>query len=163
MKKVFALTLALVLGLSTLTACSSNEPVEEETTPVDLTAFYEELAENYEWDEFTMANVEGEMLELTYPGLSELMPNQLIAKMPMMSAVVSELVLLECTDEETALAAAQLLQERVTMQAQGGAWYPESMEAWEKGEVIQSGNYVAMIAVAEHQDEISQKFQDLFK
>ena len=49
------------------------------------------------------------------------------------------------------------------MQAEGGAWYPESMEAWGKGTVDQQGTYVAMIASAEYQDDIAARWQALFQ
>ena len=57
---------------------------------------------------------------------------------------------------------AEILQKRIDDQAAGGAWYPESMEAWGRGQVIQEGTYVAMIASAEHQEEIADAFEGLF-
>ena len=47
-------------------------------------------------------------------------------------------------------------------QAEGGAWYPESMEAWGKAQVIQRGTYVAMIASASYQQEMADAFNALF-
>ena len=47
-------------------------------------------------------------------------------------------------------------------QAEGGAWYPESMETWSDAQVVQHGTYVAMIATAEHQDEITEQFNAQF-
>ena len=82
--------------------------------------------------------------------------------MPMMSSVVNEVVFVECETEQDAENAAAILQERIDLQAEGGAWYPESMEAWRRGIVIQQGTYVAMIASAEHQDEIAEAFTNLF-
>ena len=66
------------------------------------------------------------------------------------------------TPEEDAEKAAEILQKRIDDQAAGGAWYPESMEAWGRGQVIQEGIYVAMIASAEHQEEIADAFEGLF-
>ena len=80
----------------------------------------------------------------------------------MMSGVVNEMVLMQCENEEDAGKAAAILQERIDTQAEGGAWYPESMEAWSRGIVIQQGTYVAMIASAEHQDEIVEAFNQKF-
>ena len=59
-------------------------------------------------------------------------------------------------------AAAAILQTRVDSQAEGGAWYPESMEAWGKAQVIQRGTYVAMIASASYQQEMADAFNALF-
>ena len=129
---------------------------------VDLSAFYSDVEAECGIPEGYMADLEGEMLEGYYPGLAEIPAKQLIAKAPMMSAVVNEMVFMQCESEEDAAAAAEILQERVTMQAEGGAWYPESMEAWSKGEVIQQGTYVAMVASAEFQSTIVDAFNALF-
>jgi hypothetical protein len=106
--------------------------------------------------------VEDELLDTYYPGLRDLRLKQLEAHMPIMSSVVNELVFLECETEEDASNAAAILQDRIDVQADGGAWYPESMDAWSRGIVIQQGTYVAMIASAEHQDEIAEAFTKKF-
>ena len=80
----------------------------------------------------------------------------------MMSSVVNEVVFAQCKSEDDAASAAEILQSRADAQAEGGAWYPESMEAWGKAKVIQNGTYVAMIASAEHQTEIEDAFNALF-
>lgn len=78
---------------------------------MDLTAFYNGLAEEYHWSEdpetseegdLLMSTVEGEMLESYYPGLGDIATKQLVAKMPMMSSVVNEIVLVQCESEEDA-------------------------------------------------------------
>ena len=81
----------------------------------------------------------------------------------MISAVVNEIVLAQCATEEDAATAASILQDRVDAQAEGGAWYPESMETWSNAQVIQEGAYVAMVACAQHQAEIVEQFQQLFQ
>lgn len=116
--------------------CGSTK---EETKSVDLTEFYNGLAEEYEWDENYMASIEGDLLESYYPGLGDISTKQFIAMTPQMSAVVNELVFLEAETEEDAEKAAEILQKRIDDQAAGGAWYPESMEAWGRGQVIQEG------------------------
>ena len=110
-----------------------------------------------------MVDIEEEMLDSYYPGLKDIPEEQLLAKMPMMSSVVNELVFMECDTEEDASNAVRILQDRIDVQANGGAWYPESMEAWSHGIVIQQGTYVAMIASAEHQDEITEAFNQKFQ
>ena len=137
-----------------------------------LTAFYNTLAEEYGWvedaassgpDDVLMSNIEGDLLESYYPGLADVATEQLIAKAPMISAVVNEIVLAQCATEEDAATAASILQDRVDAQAEGGAWYPESMETWSNAQVIQEGAYVAMVACAQHQAEIVEQFQQLFQ
>ena len=162
MKKwmIFALVAVMLL----LTACGSKEA---ETVDVDLEAFYGTLEEQYGWDQ-SMVDIEGEMLDAYYPGLKEIPTVQLVAKMPMMSSVVNEMVFLRCETEEDAEAAEELLQDRIDYQVgdeenPGGAWYPESIAAWEEGEVIREGAYVAMIASAQYQDAIEESFDALFQ
>lgn len=156
MKKWMAPVLAILL----LTACGGDRNVG--TPDVELDDFYDALAKEYQWDNGYMVEVEDEQLDDWYPGLQGLHPEQVEAHMPMMSSVVNELVFVECETEKDAEEAAGILQARIDLQAEGGAWYPESMEAWSRGIVIQQGTYVAMIASAEHQDEIVEAFTNLF-
>ena len=169
MKKLLTLALSALLTMSLLTACGGETAPQND---VDLTAFYNTLAEEYGWvedaassgpDDVLMSNIEGDLLESYYPGLADVATEQLIAKAPMMSAVVNEIVLAQCATEEDAAAAASILQDRVDAQAEGGAWYPESMETWSNAQVIQEGAYVAMVACAQHQAEIVEQFQQLFQ
>ena len=111
MKKL-ALGLAVLLTVGLLAACGSQTAQEEKD--VDLTAFYTELAGKYSWvedaassgsDDLLMTSIEGEMLESYYPGLSDLATVQLVAKMPMMSSLVNEVVFAQCGSEEDAEAA----------------------------------------------------------
>lgn len=161
MKKLMTLALAAIMMLG-LVGCGSKK---EEQANVDLTGFYNSLATEYGWDDNTMANLtdDPELLEMYYPGLSEINTTQLIAKAPMMSSVVNEFVFLQCETEEDAAKAAEILQTRITAQTEGGAWYPESMEAWGRGVVDQQGTYVAMIASAEYQEDITAKWQAQFQ
>lgn len=164
MKKLLVLILAVFM--LALTACGGNETAEP-SADADLQSLYNTLAEEFQWDEGYLVDIEGEMLESYYPGLSEISVKQFIAKMPMMSSVVNEIVFLQCESEEDAGKAVEILQDRIDYQVgdennPGGAWYPESIEAWKKGQVIQQGTYVAMIASAEYQDEIVGRFNALF-
>lgn len=162
MKKWMTLMLAMVMAVCCLTACGSKKEEAPAEVEVDLTTFYADVEAECGIPEGYMADLEGEMLEGYYPGLADIAAKQLIAKAPMMSAVVNEMVFMQCESEEEAAAAAEILKTRVTTQAEGGAWYPESMEAWSKGEVIQQGTYVAMVASAEYQSTIVDAFNGLF-
>ena len=161
MKRYMTALLALALALCTLTACGGKKS-NAETVEVDLPAFYAELEKKFQWNEGYMVDLEDEMLESYYPGISDIPATQFVAKAPMMSSVVNELVLMQCQSEEDAAKAASVLQERVKTQAEGGAWYPESMEAWSKAQVIQHGAYVAMFASASYQQEMVDDFEALF-
>ena len=160
MKKWMTLALTALLLTSVLTACGGTGKTE--TVDVDLEAFYDTIEETYGWNNGYMVDIEGDMLESYYPGLSDIRTEQFVAKMPMMSSVVNEMVFMQCETEDEADQAAAILQDRIDVQAGGGALYPEAMEAWSRGIVIQQGTYVAMIASAEHQDEIVEAFNQKF-
>lgn len=161
MKRMTALALSVLVLLGLLTACGGKES-EAADLDVDLGAFYADVEEEYGWGDGYMVDIEGDMLDSYYPGLRDITAKQFVAKMPMMSSVVNEMVFMQCQTEDDAGNAAAILQDRINVQAQGGAWYPESMEAWSNGIVIQQGTYVAMVASAEHQDEISEGFNQKF-
>ena len=174
MKKLFATILSLTMILA-LAACGSKAE-EPATEAVDLTAFYNQLAETYSWvdsegdpadfaeESIVMMNLtaEPEYLENYYPGLSAISTKQLVAQATMISAIANEYVFAECESEEDAAKVAEILQGRVTMQAEGGAWYPETVEAWTHAEVITNGNFVAMIASQENQAAVTEAFNALF-
>ena len=158
MKRLLSVCCSMMLLVGAVTGCGSSQADQKE---VSLTDFYQSLEEKYDWNNY-MVDIDAEMRDSYYPGLNEIEMTQLVAKTPMMSSVVNELVFLECKDEGDTEKAAEILRQRVTDQANGGAWYPESMEAWENADVIQEGNYVAMIACADIQDEVENAFRDLF-
>ena len=171
MKKVTTLLLALLLTAGLLTACGGESEDAAENAQVSLNSLYAGWAEEYHWTEdaassteedLLLMNLEGETLESYYPGLADLATEQLVAKAPMMSSVVNEIVLAECASEEDAEAAAAILRERAQAQAEGGAWYPESMEAWANAQVFQEGRYAALIASSQYQDELASSFQEQF-
>ena len=159
MKKV-TVYVCLLCRLSVLLCACGGIRDGSAAPEVDLPAFMEELLSRYE-----LGAVEAAGEELTaafYPGLSNLDPVQQVVYMPLITGVVSEYVFLQCADKETAARAAEILQARVDAQADGGAWYPESVENWAKAKVLVKGKYVAMIAAGEDTDSIAADFEKLF-
>lgn len=151
-------------------------PVESapvETTPVetpapsasvDLTAFYNDLAAQYgENFPATMSLTEmPEYLDAFFPGLSAIPTKQLLAYQPMMGAVVCEIVLVEVENASDMDAVKAILQDRIDVQAGGGAWYPESVEGWlNNSRIVSNGNYVMMIAYS-FCDDVVASFNALF-
>ena len=121
------------------------------------------MAEECGWDEDYMTDVEGDLLEDYYPGLGAVPARQLLVKVPAMSSDVNEIVLIQCGTEEDAEKAAGILQTRIDSQVEGGAWYPETLEAWENAEVLrQGGTYVALIASGAFQEELEEQFRMQF-
>ena len=117
MKRFLTLALSALLAAGLLTACGGTSDGSADTAEVSLSSFYAGLAEEYGWTEdaassgeedILMMDVEGDLLESYYPGLADVATEQLIAKAPMMSAVVNEIVLAQCATEEDAAAAASI-------------------------------------------------------
>lgn len=166
MKKIKTLLLAGLLVTGLLSGCGNNAD-QDTAQDVDLNAFYDTLAQKYDWDENYLGDVDGDLLENYYPGLGEVDAKQLVAKAPMMSAVVNELVFIQCGSDTDADKAEEILQKRIDDQVgddtnPGGAWYPESIESWKKAAVLRHGDYVALIATADYQTEVEDAFNQLF-
>ena len=92
MKKLYAVMAAALLLCGLLTACGSKT---ETANDVDLTGFYNALAEKYGWGD-DMMDLDGDMLEMYYPGLGDIAAKQFLAKAPVMSYAVNEYVFMQC-------------------------------------------------------------------
>lgn len=152
-----------VLAALLLLAAGCGGQKESGTPEVSLESLYAGMAEACGWEEGYMAELEGELLEGYYPGLSEIPAKQLVARVPAMSSDVNEVVLIQCETEEDAEKAAAIFQARVDAQAEGGAWYPESLEAWKNAKALQNGTYAAMLASGQHQGELEERFSLQFQ
>lgn len=164
MKKKLSIFLAVMMIVSVLSSCGRKDTKERD---VDLESFMDELSMEYQWGA-AMAPITGEVLDTYYPGLSAIPTKQLVGVMPQMGSVVNEILLVRCESEEDAEKVAEIMQARIDYQVgddenPGGAWYPESIEGWKKAEIEQEGTYVAMIASAQNQSEITEKFNKLFE
>ena len=174
---LWMMTAALLLAMTACGGDAGPSGGDAETADVALNSFYAGLEQEYGWTEdaansgpedLLMTRIEGDMLESYYPGLGELDTVQLVARMPLMSSLVNEVVFLQCATEEDADRSEEILQARIAYQVgdeenPGGAWYPESIAAWEKAQVVREGTYVALIASSEHQAEIAEQFQKQFQ
>lgn len=152
-----------VLAALLLLAAGCGGQKESETPEVSLESLYAGMAEACGWEEGYMAELEGELLEGYYPGLSEIPAKQLVARVPAMSSDVNEVVLIQCETEEDAEKAAAIFQARIDAQAEGGAWYPESLEAWKSAKALQNGTYAALLASGQHQGELEERFSLQFQ
>lgn len=170
MKRWIQLLLAGAMTLS-LAACgggSEGNSGQETDKDIDLTAVYSSMEAACDWwDEGYMVDIEGEMLEMYYPGLSELAADQLIVRTAMMSAVANEVALVKCQSAEDADKAEEILQSRIDYQVGddenvGGAFHPEAIESWKEASVLRQGNCVAMVAVDGRQQELEDIFSQAF-
>lgn len=158
MRRMTALVLAGFLTLALCAGCGAGN----QETEVDLTAFFDALAQRMGWEDTDFVDVDEEMMEATYPGLTDYTLRQKVMKMPMISVAVAEMAFVQCESEADAQAVAEIFRTRVEEQAAGGAWYPASMEAWEKAQVLTNGTYVALIAHGTAQEEIAEQWNALF-
>ena len=158
MKKLYAVMAAALLLCGLLTACGSKT---ETANDVDLTGFYNALAEQYGWGD-DMMDLDSDMLEMYYPGLGDIAAKQFLAKSPVMSYAVNEYVFMQCETEDDAAQAAEILQTRIDTQAGGDAFYPETIDQWKAARVMTNGAYVALIASGEHQAEIEDAWSAQF-
>ena len=172
MKKIVSLVLALVLALS-LVACGGKTNTETPGTPstpgtsapeasttpevqepsfgADLTKFYTDMMNAAGEAPMMMEmHTDLEMLEMNYPGLKDIETKQLIAVAPMMSAVAMEFVFVEVANSSDVDAVKTILQTRIDNQVAGGAWYPETIEQWEKySEIVVIDNFVCLFVTSD--------------
>jgi hypothetical protein len=137
----------------------------QETASVDLTAFYEQLTGSGEWP--SMMQLEGESLDAFYPGLSDIATKQCGVYVAMISAAVGEVALVEVRDTADVSAVKRIFQARIDDQVgdeenPGAAWYPETIEGWQKNaRIAANGNYV-MLVVRDGADSDVAAFNALF-
>ena len=160
MKKIFALALAAAMSLSVLVGCGSKE-AEGTNKEVDLNETYaaieEAMIEKLGGEENApmLDTIEGELLDNLYPGLNDLGLKQCVVKAPAITAVVAEFALAEAADADQAKQVAEIFQARIDAQAEGGAWYPETVEGWKNdATVVTNGNYVMLVAMENNADYI---------
>ena len=131
----------------------SAEPEVEGDAPAaegTLGAFFTTLTGNYEMA--MLADMDRDITDAYLPGLNDISLVQSVLKMPMMSAVVCDIYLVECENTEDVEKVVEIFEARKQAQVDGGAWYPESIAAWELTEIVTSGNYVALFAHANAAD-----------
>lgn len=130
-------------------------------TAPSLSGFFSTLQSGYEGLGMMMA-IEGDLLENYYPGLSGIAAvEEILIREPMISVsnvAVGLVKLSDSASSEDVAAVKSILQARITAQAGGGAWYPESCAAWEKGVITSVSNVVGMFV---HPSD-AQAMADLF-
>ena len=133
---------------------------------MDLTAFYESVASGGSMP--AMMQLESEMLDALYPGLSTVSTKQCGVYTAMISAAVGEIALIEVENSADVQTVKDILQARIDYQVgddqnPGGAWYPASIEGWKNGSrIVSNGNYIMMVALSEGADGVVDSFNALF-
>ena len=145
MKKLIALSLALVTLLATLTACGTKPAAGN--ADVNLESFYQTIFTDPE-NTPAMGPMDAEMLEAFYPGLTAVELKQTVAYMPMITAVPCEIVMVECANAADVDAVKAIFEARIEAMVNDHFNYPAVIEAWEKeATVVTNGNYVAMFVI----------------
>ena len=108
-----------------------------------------------------MTEVDATLLDNFYPGLSAIAAKQLVAQMAMITASANEIVLIECENASDVDTVRTIFEVRKQAQADGGAWYPATIEQWNNAQICVSGNYVMLVCHANAED-IAADFYALF-
>ena len=171
MKKLISMILVLSLVFA-LAACGGKDAASgsngaagsegkvEEIKSADLQAFYDST---FTGENMPMMGVmDKEALDAFYAGLTALELKQCIVAMPMISAVPAEVALVEVADAADLAKVEEIFKARIAYQIEGGAFYPATVEAWEKStEIITHGNTMMMICM-DPKDEVVKAFNALF-
>lgn len=113
-----------------------------------------------------MAVLDGELLENYYPGLSGIAAvEEILIQETAMSTANVAVGLVKLSDNATTqdiLAVQSVLQSRITAQAEGGAFYPDSCETWENGVITSASNCVGMFVYPDGAHSMASLFTDTF-
>ena len=135
-----ALLLALCL-IATLAGCGKAD-----SFTTDLTAFYGQITADEGFP--MMMEIDEDVAENFYPGLTAIQREQTVLYTAAISATPCEIAMVEVADDADAKAVEEIFQARIDAQVAGGAWYPETIEGWEKNAVIVTrGNCVCLFVV----------------
>lgn len=157
MKKILSMSLVLTLMLGLLAGCAGKGG-SGTSANVNLEEFYQTIFTDPE-NTPAMGPIEGEMLDAFYPGLSEVELKQLVAYMPMITAVACEIVMVECANAADVETVKAIFQARIDSQVGDHFNYPAVIEAWEKeAQVVVNGNYVALFLVSGMGDQVVSNF-----
>ena len=148
----------------------SSEPAPDESAEpsvepevggdgINLHNFYDSISSTYEFS--SMMDMDTEIMDAYYPGLSAVSTAQFVGKIAMITASANELVLIECASSDDVAAVQAILETRKQTQVDGGAWYPESISMWESAQICVNGNYLMLVSHANAAD-IAAEFNALF-
>ena len=155
----------LLLGCSlllALAACGGGGGGSAKEAP-DLNRYYEDFMAALGEDGPAMMAVEEDMLPQLYPGLEAYGRKQTVVETAMISTAAYEFALVELEDPSKAQEAADIFRSRIDYQIETGAFYPMTLESWEKAEVITHGSVVALICAGDRQSQAVEAFNKLFE
>ncbi len=140
---------------------SSSGEKPESTGSVDLAAFYDTLTTEIEFP--SMNKLTDDEIDSFYSGLRDLKLKQCLVYMPMISFVGAEVALVEVSSGDDVQKVKDIFQARVDYQIQQGAFYPETIDAWENStRIVSHGNTVMLVCMADECDQAVTAFNALF-
>ena len=141
----------------------NNGAQTENMAAPDLTKYYEDFMGTLgEENTPMMMPADPDTLTAFYAGLSDIPTKQCVVQLAAMSAVAFEFALVECENAEDVEAVKAIFEARKAYQVDGGAWYPETVAAWEGAEIVVQGNIVALILAGEATADAFAAFNGLF-
>jgi hypothetical protein len=140
-----------------MAACSSGSATQSEAPfSTDLTAFYETLFQGDDAPMMMSVGDDADTLEYLYPGLGDIERVQTVVYTAAISAVAAEVAMVEVANADDVDAVKAIFQARIDAQVDGGAWYPETIESWEKNsEIVVRDNYVCLFVYSEKDDMVA--------
>lgn len=126
-----------------------------------LGSFFSTLQGKYDGLGNMMA-LEGDLLDVYYPGLSSIAAvEEVLVQESMISVANVAVGLVKLSDSATMddiIAVQNALQTRITAQADGGAFYPESCETWKNGVITSVSNRVGMFVYPDGAQAMADQF-----
>ena len=163
--KKFKSIIAVAIIILLLTGCagksgtaSTGDPSKEAP---NLAAWMDNYIESLGEDAPAVETLDSEFVSVFYPGLESYSTKQCEIRIAAVSVVAFEFALIEAETPEDAEAIGAILQERINTQIETGAFYPATVEAWEKAATVITGNIAALICANDHQDEAMTSFMEL--
>ena len=137
-------------------------PVEPAPAGVNLTAFYEGIFTDPD-NAPALLPMDKDVLDAFYAGLTAISTKQLVAYMPMMTAVPCEIVMVECSNAADVATVKAIFNARIAAQVDNQFNYPMVIEAWEtEAQVVSNGNFVALLVISGMTEEVVSNFNALF-
>lgn len=165
MEKVLSILLsaALLLALAACGGGGNGAPTQEAP---DLNKYYEDFMASLGEDAPMTMDPQlfdyDNLVDQYYPGLHNYEMKQLVTQQAAISAVAFEMALVEVENAGDAQAVADIFQARIDRQIEDGAFYPLTVESWEKAQIITHGNVVALICAGDQQSQAVEAFNKLF-
>ncbi|MDE7262045.1 MAG: hypothetical protein K2N78_08330 [Oscillospiraceae bacterium] len=140
-------------------------PTQNPSSSASLSSFFSTLQGKYDGLS-NMTVLDGQLLDSYYPGLTGIAAvEEVVIRETSMSTANMAVGLVKLSDSATVddiLAVQSVLQSRITTQANGGAYYPESCETWENGVITSVSNCVGMFVYPDGAHAMANLFTDTF-